>query len=118
MWGSVVFMTPAWKNTRPIPFVSKNPLISFPILGTWLPLTILIAWGLLRSSEDKTADGIKLGITLSVVNVVLDFMVLVLILKAGLSYFVSLTVWLGYVILLAVPWLTGRSLAGISAPGD
>jgi hypothetical protein len=58
----------------------------------------------------------KLGLTLSAGNLMLDFLVLVLILKAGLSYFVSLTVWLGYVILPVVPWLTGRSLARVSAP--
>jgi hypothetical protein len=46
----------------------------------------------------------------SIVNIVLDFLVLVLLLKAGFSYFISLTVWVGYVILFAIPWITGRSL--------
>jgi hypothetical protein len=44
------------------------------------------------------------------INFVLDILLLVLLLKAGFGYFVSLTVWLGYLILLIIPWLTGRSL--------
>ena len=45
------------------------------------------------------------------VNLLLDLLILVLLFKNGLGYFASLTVWLAYLILLIVPWLTGRSLA-------
>jgi hypothetical protein len=40
----------------------------------------------------------------------LDITILVMQLKAGVGYFASLTVWLAYVLLLIIPWLTGRSL--------
>jgi hypothetical protein len=46
----------------------------------------------------------------SVVNAVLDLLVLVLLLKAGFGYFVSLTVWCGYFVLFVIPWIVGRSL--------
>jgi len=39
-----------------------------------------------------------------------DLLVLVLLFKNGFVYFASLTVWLAYLILLTVPWFTGRSL--------
>lgn len=43
-------------------------------------------------------------------NFVVDLLMLVVLLQAGFGYFASLTVWLGYLILLIIPWLTGRSL--------
>jgi hypothetical protein len=46
----------------------------------------------------------------AVTNFTLDLLMLALLLKAGYGYFASLTVWLGYFILLIIPWLTGRSL--------
>jgi hypothetical protein len=48
----------------------------------------------------------------SLVNILLGFLVLVLLLKAGFSYFISLTVWFGYVMLLMIPWMAGRSWQG------
>jgi hypothetical protein len=110
VWGSVVFMTPALKAS-PIPYVSSNPAISFPILVMWLIISYLLAKNYLKGAADKVAEGLKLGLTFAVVNAILDLVVLVLLLKAGFGYFASLTVWLAYSMLLIVPWLTGRSLA-------
>jgi hypothetical protein len=110
VWGSIVFMTPALKAVAAIPYVSSNPAISFPILIVWLVVTYLLAKSYLKAAGDKVAEGLKLGIMLSSVNVVLDLLVLVLLLKAGLSYFVSLTVWLGYFMLFMIPCIAGRSL--------
>ena len=110
VWGSIVFMTPSLKGARPIPYISNNPAISFPILIVWLPVTYLLAKNYLKASSDRMAAGLKLGLTLSVGNLILDLVILVLLLKAGFAYFISLTVWLGYFLLLIVPWLTGRSM--------
>jgi len=110
VWGSIVFMTPALKNVASIPDVSANPAISFPILLIWLLVTPVLARSYLKAADDKANEGLKLGVTFSVVNVVLDFLVLVLLLGAGFGYFVSLTVWAGYAMLLIIPWMVGRSL--------
>jgi len=110
VWGSIVFMTPALKTVAAIPYVSSNPAISFPILIIWLIVTYLLAKSYLKAAGDKAAEGLKLGIMFSVVNLALDLLVLVLLLKAGFGYFVSLTVWLGYFMLLIIPWVAGRSL--------
>jgi hypothetical protein len=110
VWGSIVFMTPALKTVAGIPHVSSNPAISFPILFIWLIVTYLLAKSHLKAAGDKAAEGLRLGIMFSVVNVALDLLVLVLLLKAGFSYFNSLTVWLGYFMLLIIPWVAGRSL--------
>jgi len=110
VWGSIVFMTPALRATAPIPYVSSNPAISFPILLAWIPLTYLFARICLSATATPAKQGLKLGILFAAVNLLLDITILVMLLKAGVGYFASLTVWLAYVLLLIIPWLTGRSL--------
>ena len=114
IWGSIVFLTPALKAS-PIPYVSSNPAISFPILIMWLMISYLLAKNYLKGATEKVAEGLKLGLTFSIVNAILDLVVLVLLLKAGFGYFASLTVWLAYSMLLMIPWLTGRSFAANKA---
>ncbi len=115
VWGSIVFMTPALKAVPAIPYVSSNPAISFPILIIWPIIGYLLAKSYLKTAGDKAAAGLKLGLVFSVVNLMLDLVVLVLLLKAGFGYFISLTVWCGYVMLLMVPWIAGRSSRKTSA---
>jgi hypothetical protein len=110
VWGSIVFMTPAFKATPAIPYVSANPAISFPILLMWVPLTYIFTRICLLRTPNPVAEGLEIGTVFAGINFILDLLVLVLLLKAGVSYFASLTVWLGYLILLIIPWLTGRSL--------
>jgi len=110
VWGSVVFMTPALKATPAIPYVSANPAISFPILLIWIPVTYLCARVCLWRNMNPASEGFRVGMVFAGINLILDLLMLVLLLKAGFGYFVSLTVWLGYLILLIIPWLTGRSL--------
>jgi len=108
VWGSIVFMTPALKGVAPIPYISSNPAISFPILIIWPIFIYLVANSYLKKVTDKGGEGLRLGITFCLVNLVLDLVVLVFLLKTGFRYFVSLTVWLGYLELLLIPWLVGR----------
>lgn len=108
-------MTPALKTVSAIPYVSTNPAISFPILFTWIIFTYFLAKSYLSVAGDKRSQGAKLGITFSVVNFMLDLLVLVLLLKAGFSYFLSLTVWFGYGILLVIPWVVGCSFGRAEA---
>lgn len=114
VWGSVVFMTPALKDVAAMPYVSRYPAISFPLLIVWPLIAFVLARSYLRTATDKADEGLRLGLVFVAVSFVLDLLVLVLLFRNGLSYFASLTVWLAYVILLSVPWLTGRSLASRS----
>src|ERR1044072_3156843 len=111
VWGMVVFETPALKEIPSIPYVSRYPAISFPILIIWIVVTYLLAKKYLRTTDDKAREGCRLGITFGVVNFVLDLLVLVLLFGNGASYFASLTVWLASIILLTVPWLVGQSMS-------
>jgi hypothetical protein len=110
VWGSFVFMTPSLKNVSAIPYVSRNPAISFPILLIWLVATYFLARNYLAGTKERDAEGLKLGLVFAGVNFALDLLVLVFLLKTGFGYFASATVWLAYLILLLIPWLTGRSL--------
>jgi hypothetical protein len=111
VWGTVVFMTPALKGISSIPYISRYPAISFPLLVIWPLVAYVLARNYLRTATNQAAEGLKLGFIFAVVNLLLDLFVLVLLFKNGLAYFISLTVWLAYFILLTVPWLVGRSLA-------
>ena len=108
VWGSVVFMTPALKNVPTIPYISRYPAISFPVLVIWLLLANLLARKYLKSAAIKANEGLKLGLMFSVVNLVLDLLVLVFLFGTGFGYFSSLTVWLAYLLLLIVPWATEK----------
>jgi hypothetical protein len=110
VWGSVVFMSPALRSTPPIPFVSSNPWISFPILFAWLPISYFLARSYLRSAHGPGAEGRRLGLVFSIVNIALDLLVLVVLFKSGFQYFASLTVLAGYALLLLVPLAVGRAL--------
>jgi hypothetical protein len=114
-WGMVVFMTPALKGVPAIPFVSRYPAISFPLLLAWPAIGYLLSRSYLRrTTGDTTSEGLKLGLTFALVNFFLDLLVLVLLFKNGFGFFAYLTIWLAYFMLLLVPWLTGRSLASTS----
>ena len=110
VWGSIVFMNPSM-HVAPIPYVSTNPAISFPILLTWFVLTYALARSFLKNSTNPEAHGRKLGLIFSEVNFILDVIVLVILLKAGIGYFAALSIWLAYTMLFMIPWLVGRSLA-------
>jgi hypothetical protein len=117
IWGSVVFMTPALKAVAPIPYISSNPAISFPILIVWIFLTWMLAKNYLKSADDKPAEGLKFGIVLAVTNFTLDLIVLVILLKAGWGYFASLSVLLAYALLVVIPWMAGRSMSKSGSDG-
>jgi hypothetical protein len=103
-------MTPALRRLPAIPYISTNPAISFPILIVWIVLAYLAARNCLKTATSPASEGRRVGMMFAIVNFALDLLVLVFLLKAGFSYFLSLTVWIGYLILLVVPLMTGHSL--------
>lgn len=108
VWGSIVFMTPALNGFPPIPYISRNPAISFPILVFWIPLTWFLARNYLKTVWNKPGEGVGLGMTFAGLNFLLDLLILVGILKTGRDYFASLTVWTAYALLLVIPMIVAR----------
>jgi hypothetical protein len=110
VWGSIVFMTQALKATSALPYISSNPAISVPILLILIPLIYFLAKAYLSRVKDPDREGFKLGLVFAATNFILDLVVLVLLLKAGAGYFAAASIWFAYLLLVIIPWLTGRSL--------
>jgi hypothetical protein len=110
VWGSIIFMLPSLKTTAPNPFISSNPWISFPLLLMWLPASYLFAGNYQRSVRNPDGEGLKPGWLFSLMNAVLNILVLAVIFENGLQYFALLTVFFGYGLLLLMPWWAARFL--------
>lgn len=115
VWGSIVFMTPSLKNIASVPYVSRYPAISFPILLIWVVLTYLLSRSYLRSAPDKPSEGLRLGLMFAAVNFLLDLLVLVWLFGNGAGYFAALTIWAAYLMLVVVPWWVGRQTEASAA---
>jgi len=102
VWGSAVFIVPSLKNLSSIPYLSKYPAISFPLLITYIILLFLLVPRYLKTTERKKVEGLKFGTTLSLINILLDFFVYYTLLN-GADYFMYFSVWLTYILFLVVP---------------
>lgn len=61
----------------------------------------------LSSVDQKAFEGIKLGVVILVVNLLLDAVVYFLSFNGG-DYFSFLSIWISYAMFLVIPWLLGR----------
>ncbi len=59
VWGSIVFVVPALKSVPTIPYVSRYPAVSFPILVVYAVLLIILSRSYLRSADDKAGEGLS-----------------------------------------------------------
>lgn len=109
VWGMIVFMAPTLKNIPSIPYVSKYPAISAPLIVLYLVVVFLLANRYLKSTDRKASEGLKLGAVFFLLNIALDIVVYVVLFQAW-DYFSYVSIWLAYVILLVGPWATGRWL--------
>ncbi|MBI2426610.1 MAG: hypothetical protein HYV34_02075 [Candidatus Kerfeldbacteria bacterium] len=102
VWGMVVFLTPALKDIASVPYISKFPAVTIPLLIVYIFSVSFLAKRYLQKATDKTAEAWKYGITLLVVSFVLDLLVIVLAFKSY-DYFSYLSIWLAYAVLVFVP---------------
>lgn len=108
--GMIVFAVPSLKATEPIRHVASNPYITFPIVGLWVVVAWLVSQARLTTAPDPTMEGLRLGLMFAAVNFALDYAVLVKGMGTGSGFYAYLGPWLGYVCLVAVPWLSGRGM--------
>ena len=108
-WGTVVFMIPSLKNIPSISYLSKLPAVSFVLLPLYLVMLWYLARRYLASSHATSGEGLKLGVVLVAVTIILDALVYVVLLRSG-DYFAFLSIWIAYVMLVLVPWILGRRL--------
>ena len=108
--GIVVFSLPHLKGVPPVPFISSNPLITLPIWVIWAFLSRRLARPLVRRAADPSGEGLRVGLGFAAVNALLDLVVVAGLMKNGMAFYSYLGPWLAYVILIIVPWMTGRTL--------
>jgi len=109
LWGTVVFVVPALKGIPPVPYVSKYPAISFPIIIAYVFLVYFLSTRYLKDAGDRVGEGLKLGATLSLVNLVLDAAVYYGAFGTR-DYFSYLSIWFSYGMFFAIPWYAGKRL--------
>ncbi len=109
VWGTIVFMTPALKDIPAIPYVSKYPAISAPLIVAYFIIIFLLTRQYLEDTNKKAAEGLKFGATIFLLNFILDALVYVVLFKSS-DYFAYFSIWLSYILAVAVPWFTGRWL--------
>ena len=115
VWGSMVLMIPALKGMEGIPYVSTNPAISLPIIILWIFLAAGLTKRYFKMTASRDNEALKLGITLFSVNFILDFMVLVVVFGNGFRFFLSLSVWVAYAVLILVPRKMGQGKSSSAA---
>jgi hypothetical protein len=109
VWGTIVFMTPALKDIPTIPYISKYPAVSAPLIVAYFIIIFLLTKRYLESADKKAAEGLKFGLAIFFLNFILDALVYVVLLRSS-DYFAYFSIWLSYAISVAVPWFAGRRL--------
>lgn len=109
VWGIVVFTVPALKDIPAIPYISKYPAVSAPLIVVYVIIIFLLTRRYLEDTDKKAIEGLKFGMAVFLVNIILDAMVYVIMLKSP-DYFAYFSIWLFYILAIAVPWFTGRWL--------
>jgi hypothetical protein len=107
--GTLVFAMPRLAATPPIPHVSSHPWITGPVVLLWSFLAWLLARRGVASASHPAAEGLRTGLTFAAVNVLLDLLVVVGLMGNGLRFYGFLGPWLAYLVLVIVPWWTGRA---------
>lgn len=112
IWGMVVFTVPALRQIPSIAYVSKLPAVSVVLIPVYTVILYFVARKHLKITDNKVQTGLKFGLSLAVINILLDILVYV-ILFGSTDYFAYLSIWLAYAFFLAIPWLVGRKLKNI-----
>jgi hypothetical protein len=109
IWGITVFMIPLLNNIASIPYISKFPAISAPLIIVYIILLYFLTRNYLQDTEFKANEGLMFGITIFVVNLVLDFVAYIILFKST-DYYAYLSIWISYALAILIPWLIGRHL--------
>ncbi len=109
IWGTIVFMTPALKNIPTVPYISKYPAVSFPLIAAYFILLFILAGKYLGDTDKKAAEGLKLGVSIFLVNIILDTLVYYILFQ-GSDYFAYFSIWFFCMMSILFPWFIGRRL--------
>jgi uncharacterized membrane protein (DUF441 family) len=114
--GSIVFATPQLEAARPIQYLTANPFITVPIIPLWTILAWAFSRGSVSRAPEPREEGIRIGLVFLAVNVLMDLLLMVGVMHVGASFYSYAGLWLAYLVLVAVPWLTGRAALAARRP--
>jgi len=100
-------MMPTLKGLPSIPYVSKYPAISVPLIVLYVILSYLMAKSYLDLAGDRPTEGLKFGVTIFLLSILLDVLIYVVLFMSS-DYFAYISIWLAYAILIGIPWITGK----------
>ena len=116
--GSVVFAVPRLKAAPPIPYLTANPCVTVPIVVLWVPLAWLLVRRSISRSSDPAGEGLRTGLLLVAVNMLLDLVFVAGVMHAGPRFYAYAGLWLAYAALIVVPWVAGLQVAKKRRIGD
>ena len=109
VWGTIVFMVPTLKNISSIPYISQYPAISVPLIITYIILLIFLSRSYLKAAGNKISEGLKYGVALVVVNLILDLIVYIVLFKST-DYFEYASIYIAYAFFILIPVLSGHAV--------
>lgn len=110
VWGTIVILNPP-QLFPTVPYVSQFPSISVPLLILYVFLIYFLSKRYLAGAVHKRAEAWKYGITLLVINALLDTLVIFVAFK-NYDYFSYLSIWMAYALLLFMPVYASRQVDG------
>ncbi|MCJ7759762.1 hypothetical protein MUP59_01275 [Candidatus Bathyarchaeota archaeon] len=107
VWGMIVFVMPPLNGVPSIPYVSKYPAISVPLMVLYVILSYFMAKSYLDLAGNRPTEGLKIGVTTFLLNILLDILIYVVLFRSS-DYFAYISIWLTYAILIGIPWIAGE----------
>jgi hypothetical protein len=111
VWAGFVANVPRLRDVNGIPGVVHNPVVALPILAAWTAMAYVLARRYLSGASDPAVEGLTLGLVFLAGAALFDIVVVAGIVGEGVRHFGQLVLWIGYAVLVLVPWLVGRSIA-------
>ena len=94
-WGIIVFGVSTLKDISSVRYISKYPAISIVLLIIYPILLFSLSKTYLELTDRKEIEGLKFGLWLVLITIVLDFLVYFILLESD-DYFNYLSIWLAY----------------------
>jgi hypothetical protein len=112
-WGALSANVAKLRLARPIPHFARNRAVAVPILVAWTALAYLLAHRYIALTGGGATEGLSLGLVFAGAAFMFDLVVVAGIVGEGRRHFEQPVLWLGYALLVAGPWLVGRT-AGVA----
>lgn len=109
VWGALSANVEPLRSARPIPGFANNRAVSLPILVAWAVLAFVLSRRYFEAVGGGAAEGLRLGLVFAGSALLFDLIVVAGFVRQGLRHFRQPILWVGYAVLVAVPWLVARS---------